>query len=820
MNYGYFDDANREYVITDPRTPAKWINYVGTLAFGGIVDHTGGSLICKQDPALNRMLKYVPQLPDSDFKGETLFIRIKREDGSYKVFSPFYVPTLDAMDLFECRVGLSYQKITSEVYGVRTEVTIFVPLGADAVVRDIKVTNVASKPLEIDVIPVIEFSHFDALKQLINADWVPQTMQVDAERQDGGFVVLKQAAFMKKERQTNFFTSNHPVDSFQTDREKFLGNMGYGTWRWPNELQNEHLSNYEARRGNNIAALMHKLDILQLGETRRIITQLGQGAPSLIGDRVVQYRSGEAVDLAFAELHTFWSNYLDALQCETPDEAFNSMINVHNPRQCHTTLNWSRYLSLYQLGYGARGIGFRDSSQDVMGVLASAPKEAKDLLRKLISVQKADGSAMHQFFPLTMEANEGDSREEGEKNTYGDDHLWVVLAVSAYVKETGDYAFLEEAITFYDKKLPLAEREVGAVLDHLLRAVAYTKANVGQHGIPLLGFADWNDTVNLPGDAESLFNANIYGVALRELIDLLKFQGNADTAATLQADWEAMRDVVNKHAWDGEWYTRYFKENGEPIGSHKNDEGRIFTNGQSWPVMSGFATPERAKTALDSVNTHLNTDQGIKLSGPGYTKFDEEKGGVSTYPPGAKENGGIFLHSNPWIMIAETMLGNGDRAFEYYSQINPATKNDSIETYEIEPYCYAQNILGDEHPQFGLGRNSWLSGTASWTYQAATQYILGVRPTHAGLMIDPCIPQAWDGFTVMRQFRGANYAITIKNPDHVSKGVVQIKIDGQPIDGNCLPIREAGSQCMVEVVMSPQALSSKKATTETLMQTL
>ncbi|HAV14313.1 MAG TPA: glycosyl transferase [Opitutae bacterium] len=801
MKYGYFDDANREYVITDPRTPAKWINYVGTLAFGGIVDHTGGSLICKQDPALNRMLKYVPQMPDSDFKGETLFIRIKRADGSYKVFSPFYVPTLDAMDLYECRVGLSYQKITSVVYGVRTEVTIFVPPGKDVVVRDIRVTNVSQKAQEIDVIPVIEFSHFDALKQLINADWVPQTMQVDAEHQEGGRVILKQAAFMKKERQINFFTSNHAVDSFQTDREKLLGNMGYGSWRWPAELQNEQLSNYEARRGNNIAALLHKLNTLQPDDTRRIITQLGQGVPSSIGELVVQFRDESEVDTAFVELQSFWTHYLDAYQCETPDAAFNSMINVHNPRQCHTTLNWSRYLSLYQLGYGARGIGFRDSTQDVMGVLASAPKEAKDLLRKLLSVQNPDGSAMHQFFPLTMEANEGDSREEGNKRVYGDDHLWGVLAVCAYVKETGDYDFLQESITFYDKRLPLPEREDAPVFEHLKRAMAYTKANVGRHGLPLLGFADWNDTVNLPGEAESLFNANLYGTALRELIDLSTYLEDPATATALEADWESMRESVNTHAWDGEWYTRYFKEDGEPIGSRHNDEGRIFTNGQSWPVISGFATEDRAKTALDSVYTHLNTVNGIKLSGPGYTRFDPEKGGVSTYPPGAKENGGIFLHSNPWVMIAETKLGNGDRAFEYYSQINPAGKNDQIETYEVEPYCYAQNILGDEHPQFGLGRNSWLSGTASWTYQAATQYILGIRPSHHGLIVDPCIPKSWNVYNVVRQYRGATYEFQVKNPENINKGVTSILLDGQPLETACIPQQPTGSRCKVEVIM-------------------
>jgi len=808
MKYGYFDDANREYVITDPRTPAKWVNYVGTLNFGGLVDHTGGSLICAKDPALNRMLKYIPQMPDSDFKGETLYLRIRQADGSYKVFSPFYVPTLDALDSYECRVGLSYQKIISRFSGIRTEVTIFVPRDGEVVLRDVKVTNENDQALIVDAIPVVEFSHFDALKQLINADWVPQTMQVDAVEQPGVFVMLKQFAFMKRERLVNFVTSNYPVDSFQSDRELFLGNLGYGTWRSPGELQNESLSNYETRRGNNIAALLHKLGTLQPGESRRFITQLGQGRPDALGDIADRYRDESEVDQAFAELHNFWDDYLSKIQCETPDAAFNSMVNIHNPRQCHTTLNWSRYLSLYQLGYGARGIGFRDSSQDVMGVFSSAPDDAKALMRKLLSVQRSDGSAMHQFFPLTMEANEGDSREEGDKQVYGDDHLWIVQSVCGYVKETGDYAFLDEQITYYDKVLPLAERESATVLDHLMRSVAYTKANVGRHGLPLLGFADWNDTVNLPGAAESLFNANLYGVALRELIELLNHLGEEAEADALRNDWAVMRERVNEHAWDGEWYTRYFKENGDPIGSKENAEGKIFTNGQSWPVLSGFATEERAQTALDSVNTHLNTANGIKLSGPGYTRFDPEKGGVSTYPPGAKENGGIFLHSNPWIMIAETMLGNGDRAFQYYSQINPATKNDTMESYEIEPYCYAQNILGDEHPQFGLGRNSWLSGTASWTYQAATQYILGIRPSHRGLIVDPCIPKAWDGFKVTRIYRGATYEITVKNPSGVSKGVASLIVDGQPRESHVIPFAPVGKTVRVELTMGSVLVSA------------
>jgi cellobiose phosphorylase len=800
MKYGYFDDEKREYVITNPKTPVKWTNYVGTLAFGGIVDHTGGGVICKGDPALNRIVKYIPQLPSSDFKGETLYIRIKQADGSYKVFSPFFVPTLDAYDKYECHVGLAYQRIVSEFYGIRTDVTIFVPNNECVVIRDIKVTNISDKPIEFDVVPVVEYTHFDALKQYTNADWCPQTMTVDAEKGADGTVILKQYAFMKKEFENNFFTSNAPVDSFQTDRKIFLGDNEYGTWKNPLELQNDSLSSYEARRGDVITALLHKLGEVAPGETKRIITQLGQDEPAKIAATVEKFRNETNVDTAFAELGAFWDEYLSKVQFDTPDAAFNSMVNVHNPRQCHTTLNWSRYLSLYQLGLGARGLGFRDSSQDVMGILASAPAEGKTLIKKLLSVQLANGSAMHQFFPLTMEANEGDSREEGDKQWYGDDHLWIIQAVCAYLKETGDYAFLDEEITFYSKELKLDQREKGTVLDHLKRALDFTKNNTGKQGLPLLGFADWNDTVNLLGDAESVMIANLYGRALLEMIELMEYLDDSAAVEQYKADHAHMKDVVNNVAWDGAWYKRYFEEDGTPIGSKENSEGQIYTNAQSWTVLSGFATEERAVQALDSVEEKLNTKFGIKLSYPGYNGFDPTKGGVTTYPPGAKENGGIFLHSNPWVMIAETMMGNGDRAFKYYQQINPAAQNDRIDEFECDPYCYPQNVLGDEHPQFGLARNHWLSGTSSWTYQAATKFIMGINPKHGGLEINPCIPKDWDGFKAVRKLRGAIYNITVANPDNVSKGIKSVTVDGEAIEGCLVPLFDGGEHT-VDVVM-------------------
>jgi cellobiose phosphorylase len=437
-----------------------------------------------------------------------------------------------------------------------------------------------------------------------------------------------------------------------------------------------------------------------------------------------------------------------------------------------------------------------------MGVVASMPGEARELLEKLLSVQKPDGSAMHQFYASTMEANEGDSREQTDRpDYYGDDQLWIVLAVCAYLKETGDLAFLKRELTFYDKRKPLEERERASVLEHLKRAVEFTRKDVGQHGLPLLGFADWNDTVNLKRGAESLFVANLYGKALLELIELCSELGDDLQVQKYKRDYEQMRARVNEHAWDGEWYVRYFDHDGSPIGTHKNAQGKVWANGQSWPVISGFATAERAHKALESVHRHLNTKHGIKLSAPGFDGYDPDKGGVTTYPPGAKENGGIFLHSNPWVMIAETLVGNGDRAFQYYMQINPAAKNETMDEYQLEPYVYAQNILGDEHAQFGLGRNSWLSGTASWCYQAATRYILGVRATYQGLELDPCVPKAWDGFEVTRVFRGATYKVRVKNPHHVSRGVKTLLVDGRPLSGHVVPVYGDGKVHEVEVTL-------------------
>jgi len=801
-NYGYFDDARKEYVLLNPATPIKWCNYVGALEFGGIVDTTGGTVLCKGDPALNRITKYISQMPASDFKGSTIYICIREKDRS-RILSPFVVPTCTVWDKWECRIGLSYTKWTVEGFGLRVKITVFVPSKSHTLIQDITVENISNKAMEVDVVPVYEFSHFDALKQLTNADWVPQTMTLEAHKESSGHVILEQYAYMKKQYAVNYFTASKPADSYDGDRKAFLGLNEITGWACPYTLHKGKLTNSTALRGDNIAAQMFKFKLAR-NKSGRVATQLGQEKSiAAAKSSIKKYRNLKNVDKAFAELANFWNNYLTALQVTTPDASFNSMVNVHNPRQCHTTKYWSRYLSLYQLGFGSdRGIGYRDSSQDLLGVMGHMPEEARLLAENLLSVQLEDGNAMHQYFPSTMEANEGDSREKEDRpKYYGDDHLWIVLTVASYLKETGNLKFLSKPIPFYNKKKELKHRAKGSVLEHLKRSLAFTWKDRGRHGIPHLGFADWNDTVNLPTGAESIFNASLFAKALLEMIDICEAIHDRKLVEQYKKWYEEIKTKVNKTSWDGQWYVRWFDEKGKALGSSKNKVNKIDSLAQSWPIISGIASPERAKAALKSVYNLLNTKNGIKLSWPGYKGFDPHVGGVSTYPPGAKENGGIFLHANPWVMIAETLVGNGDRAFQYYNQINPAARNNGrIDEFESEPYCYPQNILGNEHKQFGLGRNAWLSGTSSWTYQAATQYILGVKATIKGLSINPCVPKSWKEFGIKRKFRGSVYDISVKNPKGVSKGIKSISINGREIVGNVLPILP-GKRHIVKVVM-------------------
>jgi cellobiose phosphorylase len=454
---------------------------------------------------------------------------------------------------------------------------------------------------------------------------------------------------------------------------------------------------------------------------------------------------------------------------------------------------------MYELGVN-RGMGFRDAAQDTLGVMHTIPEEARHTLFKLLEIQYKDGHAAHQFYPLTGEVEAGDAAEGVKKAAkwYSDDHLWIILAVCAYIKETGDLNILHEKVSYLDDgKFP--------VLEHLKAAIDFSVSHVGQHGLTLAGWADWDDTLNLDtgkGSAESVWSTMLLGVALLDMVTLCRSLKKEDLAKKYSALHKHFSKIVNSKAgWDGKWYLRAYTDEGKKVGSHLNEKAKIYLLMQSWAVMSGFATNHRAKTALASAHKYLNTKYGLVLIWPAYDHFDWKIGGTTTYPPGAKENGGIFLQTNPWQMIAQTMMGNGDLAYQYYRQILPSLKNDSAEVYEIEPYVYCQNILGKEHPQFGLGRNSWLTGTAAWAMVAIQQYILGIRPDYHGLIIDPCIPGFWKGFEVKRVFRGCTYFITVRNPKGTNKGIRSLMVDGKKIMGNQVPLFKDGQDHHIEAVL-------------------
>ncbi|HAP42689.1 MAG TPA: glycosyl transferase [Spirochaetaceae bacterium] len=809
MNYGWFDSEASEFVITTPRTPAPWINYVGTLSFGGFVDQTGGVLLCKGDPALNRITHYPPNATKGAFKGETLYLRIHDRSGAMSLACPYSVPSMMALDEYQCRVGPGYSRFVSRFGGLRFEALVFVPKDGQVLIRATSVRNESNRCLRIDAVPVVAYSHFDASKHLTNADWVPQTMMsevllptvrsVTGMKHSGSEPgVLWQFPFVRSNGPVNFYSSSVPFDSFETRRDQFLGDGGYGSWEKPFALLADSLPNGLARRGDNIGALLLRSSWLEPGMCFNFSTFLGQAETREAGLGLLrQYRQPGAEKAAVAELIHDDSRRRGYFSIKAPDKDFENLINVLAPRQCRVTRIWSRYLSIYQTGYGSRGIGFRDSCQDLLAYMAQDSVDAAEFLILLLSFQRSDGSAWHQFNPLSLEASSGDAAEMPDRpQYYGDDHLWAVIAACAYLRETGDLALLERIVPYRDQADALTGS--GSVAQHLERALLFSEKQVGRHGLPLAGFADWNDTINLAGGAESCFCACLYGYAVLELAAAYQAAGQAESATELRLRHEHMKRLFSDAAWDGRWYAAYFTVDGVALGSHGTD-GKIFSYAQSWPVIAAFSGQERGRMAMSELRRLLSTPRGIKLMWPSYQAYDPDVGGVSTYPPGAKENGGIFLHTNPWAVMAECLLGDADIAMTYFTRINPLTYLADIERYEAEPYVFSQNVLGDEHPQFGLARNSWLTGTASWAYIAALDYLLGLRAQHGGLSIAPCLPSTWLGYEADRVFRGTRLRISVRRSAWDKPG---LRVDGVEQPSSLIPVSSMQGKSVVEVLLT------------------
>lgn len=783
-DYGYFDEESGEYVITRPDTPTPWINYLGQGQYGGIISNTGGGYSFDRDPKNRRVTRYRYNAIPVDQPGRYVYIR---DQASGKFWSPTWQPTpLRKLADYQCRHGPGYTRITSRYAGLRAELLYFVPLVAEGgsppkapcELWVMTLRNTSRRERHVRTFSYVEFSMWSADPDLYNLDWGQHVLH---SRVEDGTIRMETSS----RPAVTFFSSSLPPYGFDTDREVFVGS--YRDLANPVVVESGEPENSQARRGNNVGVLCHDFTLLP-GEEREIVYILGvTDNESLVRQTVSYYREVVNVREAFKQLEEDWRDYLEKFQVETPDAEMNAMLNTWHQVQCRATLFWSRFASAYETGLG-RGMGTRDSAQDTLATVQNAPQRVRQNLSTLWKLQFSDGHTWHQVFPLTGEGGAGLAAEYPDfPQWFCDDHLWLLIAVCAYLRETGDFSYLDE-------RLPYADGEDDTVWGHMRRAVEFTEKHRGPHGLPRLGFSDWDDTMNLDhgsGKAESVMAAQQFCRAMLDLVELCDALGKVDDAGRFRALKDEMAEKINLAAWDGEWYTRAYDDEGKPVGVKRAEFHQIGLNSQTWAVIGECAPRDRAEQAMRSAHTRLNSPFGIAILAPGYTHYDARVGGTTTYPPGAKENGGIFCHANTWAIVAAARLGWNELAYQYYRQIMPLRRTDS-DVYKVEPYVYCANICGPEHAQFGYGRNSWLSGTASWTYVAATQWILGIRPTFAGLKVSPCIPAAWEGYSARRVFREVTYQISVKRIG--SGNIAALTVNGKPIVGDVIPFPTDGTE--------------------------
>lgn len=805
MRYGYFDDDRREYVITRPDTPLPWINYLGSQEYFGIVSNTAGGYSFYRDARLRRLTRYRYNNAPFDLGGRYIYLR---DDVGGEYWSPSWQPVQKQLDEYTCRHGMGYTTIGSTYRGVRAETCYFVPLNENLEIWQLKLENRRAEAAQLSLFGSVEFCLWDAWDDSTNFQRNFSTGQVEVEDE----VIYHKTEYRERRDHFAFFACSEKQAGFETQRDTFLG--PYRGWDRPLAVERGVCANSIAY-GWAPCGVHHLKITLQPGEVKEVIFLLGyQENPKdqkfdppesqRINKRTVlpviaKYLSPESASGALARLREYWDGLLGNCQAQTPDADTNRMVNIWNAYQCMVTFNMSRSASFYESGIG-RGMGFRDSTQDVLGFVHMVPERVRERLLDVAATQLPSGGAYHQYQPLTKRGN----NDVG--SNFNDDPHWLILAVSAYLKETGDWSILDEPAT-YDNQ-PGSETPL---YEHLQRCVRYTLERIGPHGLPLIGRADWNDCLNLncfsdtPGQsfqtttnkdgkvAESVFIAGLFVLSAGELADIAERRGLAVDAELYRREARKMEEVIWAHGWDGNWFRRAYDDYGRPVGSKECEEGQIFIEPQGICVMAGLGLADgRAQQAIDAVGDRLATSHGIVLQQPAYSRYYLYMGEISSYPPGYKENAGIFCHTNPWIMIAETLLGRGERAYEYYQRINPSAREAISEVHRCEPYVYAQMIAGRDAATHGEAKNSWLTGTAAWNYVAVSQWILGLRPELDGLRIDPCIPSAWDGFRMVRRFRGAEYHVTVINPRHVCKGVRRMTVDGAEVEGNLLPVLGAG----------------------------
>jgi cellobiose phosphorylase len=803
MRFGHFDDENKEYVITSAQTPYPWINYLGSEQFFSLISQQGGGYCFYRDARLRRITRYRYHNAPTDAGGRYFYIR--EQDGDY--WTPTFGPVKRELDSFECRHGLGYTKITGKRRGLSAEVLFMVPLGTNAEVHQVTLRNEGNSPRTVKLFSFVEFCLWNAMDDFTNfqRNWSTGEVEVD------GSTIYHKTEYRERRNHYAFYTVNAKVNGFDTDRESFLGL--YNGMHEPQVVAAGASKNTVAHGWAPIAS--HGLEVtLAPGESKSFVFLLGyienpveekwesQGVINKKRARelIAQFSTPEQVAEAMKKLQANWDDLLSKYVVKSSDEKLNRMVNVWNPYQCMITFNMSRSASYFETGIG-RGMGFRDSNQDLLGFVHQIPERARERIIDIASTQFPDGSAYHQYQPLTKRGN----NDIG--SGFNDDPLWLILGVAALIKETGDYSILDEMVPFDND-----ENNKATLMEHLKRSFDHVLNNLGPHGLPLIGRADWNDCLNLncfsetPDEpyqttgnrvgrtAESIFIAGMFVGIGPDYAALCNAKGMKDEAKRALAEVAKMEKTVLTHGWDGEWFLRAYDFFGKKVGSNECKEGKIFIEPQGYCVMAGIgAKTGEAKKALDAVEERLATPYGIVLNNPAYQTYHVELGEISSYPPGYKENAGIFCHNNPWIMIAETVIGRGDKAFDYYKRIAPAYVEDISDLHRTEPYVYSQMVAGkDAAGGAGEAKNSWLTGTAAWNYVAISQHMLGVRADYDGLIVDPCIGTEVSEFTVTRKWRGATYVIQVKNTGKSWRNP-KLVVDGKAVAGNKVPVAKAGA---------------------------
>ncbi|MBF7073855.1 glycosyl transferase [Glaciecola sp. MH2013] len=808
--YGHFDDANYEYVITSPFTPTPWINYLGNDGFHGLISNTAGGYCFYRDPKFRRLTRYRYNNVPVDTGGRYFYFKTDDE-----MWSASGRPVETELDHFECRHGMGYSKFLATKGNISSELTCFVPLGETAEVHKLIVTNNGSSATDLSMFSYIEWCLWNAEDDGANFQRNLSTGEVEIE----GSTLFHKTEYRERRDHYSFFHVNQPITGFDTDRESFLG--PYRGVHKPLAVTNGQSTNSKAHGWSPIAS--HHVNMkLAPGESKEFMFVLGYvevaheqkwEAPGVINkapanELIARFDSTEKVDAALAALNTYWHDLLNKCHVKTPDDRFNRALNIWNQYQNMVTFNLSRSASFYESGIG-RGMGFRDSNQDTIGFAHMVPEKVRERILDLSATQKADGSAYHQYQPLTKKGNSAIG------GNFNDDPMWMVFSTCNYIKETGDFSILDELVP-YDND----ESNKATHFDHLNRAFNHVVNNLGPHKLPLIGRADWNDCLNLNcfstdpnesfqttqrGDsnvAESLMIAGQFVAYGQEFVSLCNELGKGSLAESCQQHIDAMKAAIDAHGWDGEWFLRAYNALGDKVGSKDNKEGKIFIESQGFCVMAGIGLDDgRAAKALQSVDKHLATEHGVMLQQPAYSEYDKYLGEITSYPPGYKENAGIFCHNNPWIVIAEAMLGNGNKSFDYFSRITPSFLQDIQDLRKSEPYVYSQMVAGKDAATPGQAKNSWLTGTAAWCYYAAVHYILGIQPDYKGLALKPCLPEAWPEIEVTRAYRGATYHIKMSNPDNISAGVLRLVVDGEEQESNIIDYAKYHGEHKVELTI-------------------